>query len=201
MLSRIVLSVLLFIGFATTLGAQIPTATRDTLYGNEWISYSQSYIKIPVTTDGVQAIPADNLYAAGLPRNAASNTWRLYNLGKEQAVFISPARATGGDTLWFYGQKNKGQLDRALYARPDEQMLNPGYSLVNDTAVYFLTWSNEVAPVSARLQTPDVTPVVGTTALPWCWSSKTQTWNSKFFKCHYFMDSSGNFSGKVQYKK
>ncbi|MCU0346884.1 MAG: C25 family cysteine peptidase, partial [Saprospiraceae bacterium] len=41
-----------------------------------------------------------------------------------------------------FGKKNTSELDRHLFRQPDSMMMNPHYSLVTDTAAYFLTWAN-----------------------------------------------------------
>ncbi len=50
----------------TTARAQMWNGT-DTLYGNEWIRYDQSYFKIMVAEDGIYRIPYEALQNSGLP--------------------------------------------------------------------------------------------------------------------------------------
>ena len=114
----------------------------DTLYGNEWIHYDQSYFKISVAADGIYRIPYATLSAAGLPVDALNATqYQLWRLGEEQPLYTSTTGPlSDGDFLEFYGQKNRSELDRYLFRDPDNEMLNPWYSLFTDTSAYFLTW-------------------------------------------------------------
>ncbi len=117
---------------------------QDTLYGNEWIDYEQSYFKIKIAEDGIYRIPYEVLIQAGIPADEIElDAYTIYWMGKRQKIFVSGSSSTlgTGDFLAFYGEKNRSQLDRHLFTDPDEQMLNPEYSLHTDTAVYFLTWS------------------------------------------------------------
>ena len=112
-------------------------------FGNEWINFDQSYFKIMVAEDGVYRIPYQTMVNAGVPINSlTSGQFQLFRLGEEVPVYVSGNGTLGNnDYIEFFGQQNRSELDRLLFENPDEQMLNPGYSLVNDTSAYFLTWS------------------------------------------------------------
>ena len=43
--------------------------TKAQTFGNEWINYSQSYYKFPITTDGIYRINFNTLQSAGIPIN------------------------------------------------------------------------------------------------------------------------------------
>lgn len=115
---------------------------QDTLYGNEWIRYDQSYYKFKVADDGVYRIPFEQLQAAGIPTGSVrGQQFQLFHLGEEIPVHVSTDELmAAGDYLEFYGEKNRSELDRYLYTDPDADLLNPEYSLITDSAAYFLTW-------------------------------------------------------------
>ena len=115
----------------------------DTLYGNEWINYDQTYYKIKVAEDGIYRISGATLAGQGFPvGDVEASELQLFWMGKEQPIFTSTKGKLGAeDFLEFYGRKNRSELDRFLFKDPDREMLNPEYSLYTDTSVYFLTWS------------------------------------------------------------
>ena len=125
----------------------------DTLYGNEWIRFDQSYFKISVPEDGVYRIPFETLAAAGIPAGSIPPAdFRIFHNGREIPLQVSAAGAlTAGDFIEFAGLKNRDELDRYLFEDPDNELLNPEYSMFTDTAAYFLTWSPQ--PGSQRYQT------------------------------------------------
>ncbi len=115
----------------------------DTLYGNEWIRYGQPYFQIKIGADGLYRIPYTALLEAGVPAaELQASRYQLWHLGQEQPLYTSTAAGPlgPGDYLEFYGRKNRSELDRHLFERPDDDMLNPWYSLFTDSAAYFLTW-------------------------------------------------------------
>jgi hypothetical protein len=106
-------------------------------YGNEWIDYEQSYLEIKTIQDGWYRLTTDQLRAAGLPIDEVSLTaLRLERFGEPVPV----VRNASEGYIAFYGVQNRGELDRQLYDDPDEDMLNPYYSMYSDTAVYYLSW-------------------------------------------------------------
>ena len=120
----------------------------DTIYGNEWIDYRNSYFKIKIGADGVYRIPFAVLEGAGMPvSDISTDDFVLYWMGKPQRIIVSP-----GNYLEFYGQRNRSELDRHLFERPEEEMLNPHYSLHADTSVYFLTWQSGNHPRFSRIE-------------------------------------------------
>ena len=126
-------------------------------YGNEWIEnegYNKSYFKIAVTSDGIHRVSQATLAAAGLT-GVSGDDLILYHHGQPHPIFVSTNGLLGAsDFIEFYGEKNRGEVDKQLY--PDSTFQpNPHYSLFNDTAVYFLTVNS--APVNPatkpRIQT------------------------------------------------
>lgn len=120
---------------------------QDTLYGNEWINFNQSYYKILVADDGIYRLNTQALNDAGFPIDAAPGSQlQLFHNGEEVPMHVTtPGIFTSGDYLEFFGEKNTSELDRYLFKHPDEEMMNPRYSLFTDSAAYFLTWSPAVS--------------------------------------------------------
>lgn len=126
---------------------------QDTLYGNEWINFDQQYYKILVAEDGIYKVSGQDLMDAGVPISTViGSTFQVFHNGKEIPLYVStdqPFQHT--DYLLFYGEKNRSELDRYLFKNPDEEMMNSRYSLITDSAAYFLTWSAVSNP--ARFET------------------------------------------------
>lgn len=142
---------ILMVVFATwSAQAQMWNGT-DTLYGNEWIRYDRPYFKIAAPEDRLYRIPYETLAQQGIPADAV---FRLYALGNEVPLYVSSASGAlgAGDFLEFFGQKNRAELDRHLFRNPDLELFNPEYSLITDTAFYFLTWDAAPAPQGLRHQ-------------------------------------------------
>ena len=136
-----------FIGIAPS-SAQMWNGT-DTLYGNEWIQWDQSYYKIPVAADAMYRLPAAALQSI-LPAGTQAKQLRVYYLGEEIPLFTTTEDELGaGDYVEFFGRRNRSELDRYLYTDP-ELLLHPDYSLFTDTSAYFLTWTDD--PSSQRYQ-------------------------------------------------
>lgn len=122
----------------------------DTLFGNEWINYDQSYFKIPIAEDGIYRISRNALENAGVDVNNIPGTkYQLFHLGKETPVYVSTNSIFGtNDYIEFYGEKNRAGLDNYIYANPEDELLNPEYSLFTDTSAYFLTWTSSAQPAN-----------------------------------------------------
>ena len=154
----------------------------DTLYGNEWIDYTKTYFKIKVADDGVYRLDKQTLAAAGFNANAVpASQWRLYRDGAQVPVFTTTDGVFGDqDYLEFYGEKNRDGIDRYLFADPDQENLNPWYSLFNDTAAYFLTYETVGQPLRYTALPNDLNN------LPpkenFCWYSLRQIYTDSHFK-------------------
>jgi len=139
-LSSTILLSLLFL--LSALQAQM-TIDGQTLYGNEWINHSQDYYKVYVHEDGLYRISRQALADAGVPVGAISTgDFQLYAMGSKVPIYVSGVGTLGSsDFIEFYGEENQGEMDRHLYASPDD-ILNPYYSMFTDTTTYFLTWGS-----------------------------------------------------------
>ncbi len=135
---------LLFFGALNGLSAQM-FAGQDTLYGNEWIDYNRTYYKIPVARDGVYRITGQTIADAGIG-TVPGTDWRLYHNGVQTPVYVSTDGVfSATDFIEFWGEKNRNELDNHLSDSPETDLVNPWYSLFNDTSAYFLTWETTTA--------------------------------------------------------
>ncbi len=136
---------IIFFALISSISAQMWNGI-DTLYGNEWVQYNQSYYKIPVANDGIYRVDYNNLVTQGAPSNIEGNQLQLFFMGQEVPIHVSSDGNIGnGGYIEFYGKRNRGDLDRYLFEFPDEEMANPEYSLYSDTSAYFLTWNSNVS--------------------------------------------------------
>ncbi|MDD3878195.1 MAG: C25 family cysteine peptidase [Bacteroidales bacterium] len=116
-------------------------------YGNEWINYNQSYFKIKVFKEGIYRINYATLQNAGVPiGNIDPRSFQLFNNGIEQHIYVQNENTgtfSSSDYIEFYATRNDGALDAQLY-NVSGTHANPYYSLFNDTAVYFFTWTSSI---------------------------------------------------------
>lgn len=116
--------------------------------GNEWIVYSQKYLKIRVWTDGIYRVDSTVLAnaVAATGNNLSSidpRNFQLFHNGIEEYIWVegeTDGQFNSGDYIEFAGFKNTGAIDAELYGHPDS-LLNPYFSMFTDTSVYFLTWN------------------------------------------------------------
>ncbi|MBA3971156.1 MAG: hypothetical protein H0X46_03270, partial [Bacteroidetes bacterium] len=111
--------------------------------------------------------------------------FQLFNNGIQQYIFVegeSDNVFNSSDFIEFYAQKNDGALDSLLYVNTPF-LPNPYYSLINDTAVYFLTWNSSLT--NNRMQADaDV-------------SFSAYTPNAYFFRDEVLEFHSGYYEGKT----
>lgn len=126
-------------------------------YGNEWIDYTQTYLRIPVVETGIYQITAAELSKAGIPIDSIRTAGiRLFAHGIELPVEVtgdSSGRLGRNARVVFSGKKNDGYSDTTLYTRPDA-MLHHYYNLYSDTTAYFLTWQNDKCGLRTSFPTP-----------------------------------------------
>lgn len=111
----------------------MPTERGTVRFGNEWIDYEQTYLRIAVPNDGWYSVDDQDLTAIGQelsPEN--EGRWVLYREGQPVPLEVAEGQ------LRFYGERNRGGMDTYLFANPESQQLNDRYSIYNDTSVYYL---------------------------------------------------------------
>lgn len=155
---------------------------QDTLYGNEWIDYSKTYYKIKITEDALYKIDYQTLVSAGFPvQSEPAGSWQLYRNGKQEAMYTSTDGLFGpGDYLHFFGKKNRGELDYYLFENVDAEQINPRYSMFNDTAVYYLSWSGAGPPLRYASIQNDLSNLPS--PVPFCWQTTEQVFTDVIFK-------------------
>lgn len=123
-------------------------------YGNEWIDYSQEYFKFKIAKDGVYRITLSELTEAGFPVNSVQmDDFELYRNGQEVPIFTTgEGIMTGDDFIEFFGTKNRNEIDKYFWEDQTDQ-LNPKYSIITDSAAYFLSYSNKDHLRYASVQT------------------------------------------------
>jgi flagellar hook assembly protein FlgD len=165
----------------TTINAQIVNG-KDTLYGNEWINYNQSYFKIPVSQDGVYRLDNAALQSSGIPLSiVTANKFRMYLRGREIPIYTSTqGLMSANDYIEFFGQKNRAELDVHMYPKGEIQMLNPEYSNFNDTSSYYLTWQDTPSNVRYKNQTNDLTNAPAAEA--WFWHTEKKVFGEQPIK-------------------
>ncbi len=131
-------------------------------YNNEWVDFSKTYYKFKVGASGLYRINAAALSSVGLG-GVPAEQFQLWRNGQQVAVYTSVQTgllpATG--YIEFWGMKNDGKPDRALYKDPANQ-LSDVLSLETDTAAYFLT----VNPAGNNSRIVDDANYVATNTLP-----------------------------------
>lgn len=136
-------------------------------YGHEWIgNYSKQFWRIFVYKDGIYRIDSTTLANAGFPMNINPNKFQIFGRGVQQYIYVKDNNGVmnSGDYIEFYGMHNDGWYDSLLYANPADHP-NPNYSMFNDTAIYYLTYSTAIND-SVRRMTLE-TDVGSYTALPY----------------------------------
>ncbi len=139
-----------------SLGVFITTLASAQSFGNEWIDYSQKYYEIKVAENGIYRISFANLISAGISVNSIDpRTFQVFGRGKQVAIFIQGELDNSfdpSDYIEFYAEKNDGWLDEELY-KGSSNHPNPYYSLINDTATYYLTISNSTSNLRYSTET------------------------------------------------
>jgi hypothetical protein len=130
--------------------------TKAQFYGNEWINYSQKYYKIRIVKDGIYRMDSLTLFSSGIPVGTIdARNFQVFNKGKEQPVYIKGENdgvLNATDFIEFYAKKNDGELDTAIYVYTPS-LPNPYYSMVSDTATYYLTWNTSFTNNRMQLET------------------------------------------------
>ncbi|GAO41200.1 C25 family cysteine peptidase [Flavihumibacter petaseus] len=140
-------------------------ASAQTYY-NEWINFSNTYLKFKIGSDGIYRIPVTLLRANG-HENTPVEQFRLFRNGEEIALYTSASTGPlpDGGYLEFAGFANDGKPDKSLYRNPGFQHTEK-FNLHADSATYFLT--AEATPGARRYVTVN-NNVAGNTlpAEPW----------------------------------
>ncbi|HTB31095.1 MAG TPA: hypothetical protein VK808_03665, partial [Bacteroidia bacterium] len=131
--------------------------SSTTVYGNEWINYSQKYYKIKIAKNGLYRIDSTTLAKYGIPVGTINpKNYQLFFRGQQQYIYVRSKTANlsevNGDYIEFYGQYNDGVPDSLVYYKI-KYLPNPYYSLFNDTSTYYLTWNSSTTNFRLTEQT------------------------------------------------
>ena len=169
-------------GFLLLLMAVSFAGTGAPPYGNEWINYNQQYFAVKVNEDGLYRINYNTLLNAGVPLGTFDpRNFQVFARGEEQPIIVKNEHTGNfqpGDYIKFYAEKNDGWLDRWFYDNPENQP-NPGFSLVNDTATYYITWNNLLNNKRFVRETDD--DFDGYSPAPYFWYTSRQDYTSNYF--------------------
>ncbi|REA62449.1 hypothetical protein DSL64_09350 [Dyadobacter luteus] len=116
------------------------TSPWSGVYGNEWIVAGQEYVKVTVSTEGIQRVPIASLPAAFKAANTRDKI-QLWHRGQMVALI----KVDGADVnessaeILFYGVLNDGKSDELLYRPGPSARTNTLVSLFSDNSAYFLT--------------------------------------------------------------
>ncbi|NLA23411.1 MAG: hypothetical protein GX879_00435, partial [Bacteroidales bacterium] len=118
-------------------------------FGNEWISYNQKYYKILVQEDGIYRLHYSELVQSGFPADQIDpRKIQIFFQGEEQYIYIKGENNSGifdpNGFIEFYGKRNRAGIDSLVYQKKTD-LINPDYSLFNDTSAYFITWNNNLS--------------------------------------------------------
>ena len=91
MLRRLI--TLIFVSLSVSLTAQMFAPDSSIIYGNEWIDYDKSYLRIQVAEDGMYRVAATDISAAGLGGELV-----LHHRGQ-----VVPLRLNNDGSIIFYG--------------------------------------------------------------------------------------------------
>jgi Peptidase family C25 len=147
------------LGVCNSVSAQMIIG-QDTLYGNEWINYSQKYYKISSTAQGMVRITYSELVAA-LGNNDVQgrngSDFRMFYMGKEIPIYVSTgAGAINSNTfIEYYTRPNPVHIDQFLVSDTAKYWFSPNSSFAGTMSPYFLTWSTAAVGVPKRYATID----------------------------------------------
>ncbi len=165
-------------------------------YGNEWIDYTQSYYKFPISQNGIYKIDYNALVAAGVPTSSFSTkNMQVFGRQKEVPIYVidgGDQSFDAGDYFLFYATKNDGWLDSMLYVDPNG-IGNPSYSLYNDTINYFFTWNNQTNNKRFTYESFGINdPGMPTTPAPYWLYKVEQSYNNSYIECKDINNSSSS---------
>ena len=148
-------------------------------YGNEWISYSQSYYKFGVGRNDWYRISIAQLQTLGFPSGIEGYQIQLFRDGQEVPLYISNnGILAAGDYFEFYGTKANGQVDLPLYKNASDQ-LNPSQQFLSDTSFYFITYNTGTNHKRYVVQ-PNTIPASPPPAQSYFWDQFSTNYRSGF---------------------
>jgi hypothetical protein len=119
---------------------------------SDWIDFTQPYFKVQVEHDGIYKIDhfelSGEIFKKGLDvLDVDPRKIQMFRNGVEIPIVVigeDDGVFGAGDHILFYGEKNKGELDKWMYKKADHQV-NPYFSMYTDTASYFITYADKAS--------------------------------------------------------
>lgn len=165
-------------------------------YGNEWIDYKQTYLRIPVAETGIYKIPAAVLVREGI---SVDSVWasgiQMFVHGSEVPIEVAGdawGRLGSDGYILFSGKKNDGYPDTVLYTKPDA-MPHHYYNLYSDTTAYFLTWQHNDIGLRAKFPAPGT--VIDSAVFHW--EEALQLFTSHYLPGRFFPPESNYETGSL----
>lgn len=126
-------------------------------YGNEWIKNDQKYFKIKIGQAGIYRIDYTSLIPAATEMKLSLSTvnpkkWQMFYKGVEIPIYVSGENDNvfnNYDFIEFYATTNDASLDKELY-KDERHLANHRFSMVTDTAYYYLTFLPSSSSQTAR---------------------------------------------------
>ena len=164
-------------------------------FGNEWINHNQTYFKVEVTEKGFYKIDNSVLNNIAGINNVNPQDIQLFHMGQEVPVYVKTSNGNI-DEVSFYADNAQASIDVNLYRNANHHF-NSSYSLISDTATYFLTWntSNVTAVQYQDLNSSfNNLPAKETYFMYESKSVNSENWNQgKFFSVSGYVLSNGVF--------
>ncbi len=156
--------------------------TAHAQFGNEWIDYNLQYWEFKIVDEGLYSISKQELQSAGFPVTGVDpRTIKLFGRGKQVPIYF-PGESDGvfddTDRLYFYAKGNDGWLDSLLYDQTSNQN-NPFYSLVTDTARYYI--STDQSTNGQRIFNSSASNFDDYSAHPYVWARSLDSYTSNYF--------------------
>ncbi|MCX8081570.1 MAG: hypothetical protein N3F09_10080, partial [Bacteroidia bacterium] len=110
-------------------------------YGNEWVSYQQTYVKFAITKEGLYRIDSSVLAQKFNLQFVNPHSIRIYLNGKQIPLYIhgdADGKINTGDYIEFYAHNLRPDFDSLLYHNINH-LANPYYPMYYDTIFAFLT--------------------------------------------------------------
>lgn len=119
-------------------------------HNKDWIKSDQEYFKIEVSEDGVYKIEKTALKTAGMDVDAIDDAhYHLIHHGLEIPILVTT------ESIIFYGEKAKGDLDIGLYEDVSKQA-HQEFSLYTDKGHYYLTHNSTQGLRYSTISSKDV---------------------------------------------
>lgn len=124
-------------------------------YGNEWVNYSQTYVKFPIFKEGVYRIDSTTLATQFNLQTLDPRNLQLFIKGKEQFIYIkgeADGKVNLNDYIEFYANNLQREYDSLVYASVN-YLPNPYKPLFNDTIYGYLTINSSLTNKRFTLET------------------------------------------------